>query len=188
MDKIFIGADELLIDSFNLAEKIYLSGFKPDFLIGVWRGGTPIAIAIQEYFEYLNQPTDHCAIKTRLYTDIDQKADSVQVDGLDYVLSTVNKSSKILIVDDVFDSGKSIEAIFNTLSSQLLEQMPEDILVACPWYKPNRNKTKRIPDYYLKTTDQWLVFPHELVGLSMDEITHHKSDLSTFIKPTYPHK
>ena len=42
MDKIYISADELLIDSFKLAKKIYESGFQPQFIVGVWRGGAPV--------------------------------------------------------------------------------------------------------------------------------------------------
>ena len=38
------------------------------------------------------------------------------------------------------------------------------------WYKPNNNQTSLKPDYYLHETDKWIVFPHDLAGLSMQEI------------------
>ena len=41
---------------------------------------------------------------------------------------------------------------------------------------------ERIPDYYIHETDQWLVFPHELQGLSMDEIRANKPELDSLIK------
>ena len=53
MEKVYISANDLLLDSFRLAEKIVASGFRPDFIIGVWRGGAPVGIAIQEYLEYV---------------------------------------------------------------------------------------------------------------------------------------
>jgi hypothetical protein len=46
--------------------------------------------------------------------------------------------------------------------------------VACPWYKPSRNVTDLVPDFYIHATDQWLVFPHELRGLTPQEILQGK--------------
>ena len=51
--KKYITADELLLDSFKLGVDIYNSGFRPNFIVGVWRGGTPVGIAIQEILAYL---------------------------------------------------------------------------------------------------------------------------------------
>ena len=64
MKKHFIQADQLLKDSFNLAWKIFESGFKPDYIIGVWRGGAPVGIAVQEFLDFLDIPSDHIAIRT----------------------------------------------------------------------------------------------------------------------------
>ena len=52
MEKKFITAQELLEDSFRLAAKVYEDGFRPQFIVGIWRGGAPIGIAVQEYFDY----------------------------------------------------------------------------------------------------------------------------------------
>jgi hypoxanthine phosphoribosyltransferase len=113
MEKIYISANDLLLDSFRLAEKIIDSGFRPDFIIGVWRGGAPVGIAIQEYFEYAGFTTDHLAIRTSSYTGIDQQDKVVRVHGLDYIIDNVNAEHQVLLVDDVFDSGRSIRAIFD---------------------------------------------------------------------------
>ena len=53
MDKLFINSSDLLKDSFQLAWNVYESGFKPDYIIGVWRGGAPIGIAVQEFLSVL---------------------------------------------------------------------------------------------------------------------------------------
>jgi hypothetical protein len=42
------------------------------------------------------------------------------------------------------------------------------------YYKPARRKVDITPDYYVHETDKWLVFPHELDGLSEQEIRDHK--------------
>ena len=64
-----------------------------------------------------------------------------------------------------------------TLRFQMDERCPKEIRIACPWYKPARNTTTLRPDYYLHETEDWLVFPHELVGLKAAEIAAGKSDL-----------
>ena len=51
MNERFIGADDLLRDSFQLAANIFEAGFKPDFLVGLWRGGSSVGIAVQEGLE-----------------------------------------------------------------------------------------------------------------------------------------
>ena len=55
---------------------------------------------------------------------------------------------------------------------------PTDMRIACPWYKPQNNKTDIVPDYYINQSDEWLVFPHEIAGLSEEEIREGKSELS----------
>ena len=64
MDKHYITAADLLRDSFKLAEQIFSSGFRPNFIVGVWRGGAPVGIAVQEYLEYKGLESDHIAIRT----------------------------------------------------------------------------------------------------------------------------
>lgn len=183
MDKHYITAEELLNDSFALAEKIYLSGFKPDFIIGVWRGGAPVGIAIQEYLDYVGVNTDHISIRTSSYTGIDQQDKTVKVHGLSYIISNINADDKVLLVDDVFDSGRSIRAIFERLHLKTRRNMPTEIKVAMPWYKPTKNITDIKPDYYLHETEKWLVFPHELKGLTKEEIEVHKPGIANSVLP-----
>lgn len=182
-DKVYISANDLLVDSFRLAQKIYDSGFRPDFIIGVWRGGAPVGIAIQEYLEYVGIHTDHIAIRTSSYYGINKQDKTVRVHGLDYIIDNVNAEHQVLLVDDVFDSGRSIRAIFDKLRARARRNMPETMRVATPWYKPAKNVTDITPDYYVHETDAWLVFPHELVGLTPEEILANKGDLANTISP-----
>ncbi|MDH5501239.1 MAG: hypoxanthine phosphoribosyltransferase, partial [Gammaproteobacteria bacterium] len=64
MKKTFIAADDLLLDSFRLSSSIYESGFRPDFLVGLWRGGSAVGIAVQEGLDHFGVATDHIAIRT----------------------------------------------------------------------------------------------------------------------------
>lgn len=174
VEKYFISAQQLLEDSFALGQVIIEDGFRPNFIVGVWRGGTPVGIAVQELLDYFNIETDHIAIRTSSYTGVDQRAEKVRVHGLGYMTRLMNSEDRLLIVDDVFDTGLSVQAILDALSKRSRKNLPEDIRVATAYYKPSRNQTGRNPDYYVHRTEQWLVFPHELDGMSRDDIGLHK--------------
>ncbi len=178
MKKIFITADELLADSFRLAEQIYHSGFRPHFIVGLWRGGAPVGIAVQEYLDYAGVKTDHIAVRTAYYTAPGQHARRVSVHGLGYVLEHISADNALLLVDDVFDSGRSMQAVVKQLEEQARHNLPTSIKLACPWYKPAKNTTPLTPDYYLHETDAWLVFPHEIVGLTPEEISGGKPGIA----------
>ncbi|MGA1371945.1 MAG: phosphoribosyltransferase [Pseudomonadales bacterium] len=177
-EKHYLDAQALLEGSFRLAAMIYDSGFRPSFVVAVWRGGAPIGIAVQEYFATHGVPTDHIAIRTKAYeAGIDSQRREIDVQGLEYLADRLTPLDRVLIVDDVYDTGRSIAAIIDTLSKLCRRNMPTDIRIAVPWYKPDRNQTTRSPDYFLWTTDAWLKFPHSLEGLSLDEIREHRPRL-----------
>ncbi len=188
MEKLFISAEELLIDSFKLAEQIHQSGFCPQFIVGVWRGGAPVGIAVQEYLDYVGIETDHIAIRTSSYYSIGMQDKEVRVHGLNYIIDNVNADDHLLLVDDVFDSGRSIIAILNELKDKTRRNLPETIKVACPWYKPDRNVTNIEPDFFIHETDRWLVFPHELSGLTPEEIAKAKPEVAATLQDHHDRK
>jgi hypoxanthine phosphoribosyltransferase len=175
--KVFLNASDLLRDSFRLAATIHRSGFRPDFIVAIWRGGTPVGIAIQEYFEFLGVATDHIAVRTSAYEGIGQPSKVIRVHGLHYIIENVEATHSLLVVDDVFDTGRSIEAFLLELQAKTRRNMPQSIKIACPWYKPRNNRTTLKPDYYLHETDDWIVFPHEIAGLAFEEIANGKTEL-----------
>ena len=181
-EKIYIGAQDLLLDSFRLGLEIYKSGFRPDFIVGVWRGGTPVGIAVQEILDRYGVKTDHIAIRTTSYTGIGQRAKEVQVHGLNYLLDNINWTDSLLLVDDVFDTGLSIRAIIDSLREKARRNAPENIRIATPWFKPGNNRTDIVPDYFVHQTDSWLVFPHELDGLTDEEMLTFKPGLRELIE------
>lgn len=171
--KTYLNAEDLLRDSFQLAINILKSDFRPNFIVGVWRGGTPIGIAVQELLDYYGVESDHIAIRTSSYIGMQQQK-TVKVHGLEYIIENINAEDSLLIVDDVFDSGRSIEAVMRDLNLKCRKNMPEDVRIATVYYKPTRNKTSLKPDFYCRETDEWLVFPHELKDLSIEEIEQNK--------------
>ncbi len=174
MQKVYISAEELLGASFKLGEMIIRDGFRPDFIVGVWRGGTPVGIAVQELLDFCHIKTDHIAIRTSSYTGIAQQDSHVKVYGLHYLIDNMNYDDSLLILDDVFDSGRSVKAIIHELDVHMRKNMPTDVRVGTVYYKPSKNLTDRIPNYYVHKTEDWLVFPHELDGLTDDEIMMSK--------------
>jgi hypoxanthine phosphoribosyltransferase len=182
--KTFVSAESLLRDSLQLGLSIVRSGFQPSFLVGVWRGGAPIGISVQEVLEYHGIECNHIAIRTSYYTGIDETARSVRVHALDYLVSQLTYEDRLLLIDDVFDSGRSLEAVIDELARRCKRNLPEHIRIATVYYKPKQNRSRLTPDYYVRTSDQWLVFPHELRGLTREEILRHKPvDASFFDDP-----
>jgi len=182
VEKKYIGAEELLEDSFQLALKIYQSGFRPNFIVGIWRGGTPVGIAVQELLEYLDVHTDHIAIRTSAYEGIEQRSKQIRVHGLDYIIHTIDFEDALLIVDDVYDSGLSVKAVVDALQEKARKNTPHEIRIATVYYKPANNETDRIPDYFVHETDKWLIFPHEVTGLTREEIFKNKPIVNKIIE------
>ena len=180
-EKVFIEADELLLDSYRLAAQVIQANFKPSFMIAIWRGGAPIGIAVQEFLQYRGIVSDHIAIRTSSYHGIDDQASQVQVHGLNYLAKNVIHEDRLLIVDDVWDTGLTIEAVIKELSRRARLNTPKEIRIAVPYFKPERNKTNLTPDFYVHEVDSWLKFPHSLEGLTIEEVQSHRPDLYEII-------
>ena len=181
MDKTYISAQQLLEDSFRLASQVFEDGFRPQFIVGIWRGGAPVGIAVQEYFQFKGVETDHISVRTSSYYGINQQSKEIRVHGLHYLIENANAADSLLIVDDVFDSGRSVEALIKVIHSQSRLNTPGDIRVACPWYKPSKNAVDFEPEYFIHESAEWLVFPHELEGLEASEIATGKKDLANIL-------
>jgi hypoxanthine phosphoribosyltransferase len=186
MEKQFINEEDLLVDAYRLGVKIFESGFRPTFIVGVWRGGSAVGIAVQECLQYLGVDTDHISIRTSYrgmtsYKAMLDNAGAIRVHGTRYLLENLNADDDLLIVDDVYSSGLNVKAVIERLAYRTRRNMPRNVRVAVPWYRPAQNRTDRVPDYYLHETDDWLVLPWELNGLTKEEIYRDKA----FLKPIF---
>lgn len=191
MDRKYIGADDLLRDSFRLAAEIHDAGFEPDFLVGLWRGGSAVGIAVQEGLEFFGVKTDHIAIRTSYsgaarYSEMISKADQIRVHGLQYLLENLCSHHSMLIVDDVYSTGSSVQAVIDQLARKTRRNLPKDIRIACVWFRPT-GKSLRVPDYYVHETKDWLVLPYEMSGLSLDELRENRPELTDVFDRLAPH-
>ena len=191
MNERFIAADDLLRDSFQLAANIYEAGFKPDFLVGLWRGGSAVGIAVQEGLDYFGVKTDHIAIRTSYtgapgYSQMVSKADSIRVHGLQYLLENLCSHHSMLIVDDVYSTGSSVNAVIQQLTRKTRRNLPHDIRIGTVWYRPTE-KTLRTPEYFVHETRDWLVLPYELSGFSIPELSENRPEIAGLLKRLAPH-
>jgi hypoxanthine phosphoribosyltransferase len=179
VEKQYISAEQLQDDSFRLGAKILESGFRPHFIVGIWRGGAPVGITVQELLDFFGIHTDHISIRTSFYKGIDEHEAQIRVHGLQYVVDNVDADEGLLIVDDVYDTGLSIQAVIESLRERARRNTPKDIRIATAYFKPANNRTDRVPDYFIHETDKWLVFPHELNGLSREELLKKKPGIES---------
>ena len=187
MQKKFLDEETLVLDAFRLGVKIVESGFRPTFIVGLWRGGSAVGIYVQECLQTLGVETNHLSLRTSYrgqpyyHEMVASPSTEIRVHGLEYLVENLNVTDALLIVDDVFSTGKNIEAIVNRLKYRLKRNMPEDVRVATLWQRPSYKAVELSPDFVLHQTEDWLVFPYEVSGLSLDEIKMNKPFLMPYI-------
>lgn len=180
MDKTVLSAQDLLEDSFRLGLQVLESGFEPTLIIAIWRGGTPVGMALQEVLAYCGVDSDHIAIRTSSYVGVNERG-TVAVHGLNYIIKKICSEDRVLIVDDVFDTGNTIKAVVDEITTRARGNTPNEIRVAVPWFKPTRNETDMKPDFFLRETSEWLVFPHELDALTPEEMLEARPRLHEIV-------
>jgi hypoxanthine phosphoribosyltransferase len=131
----------------NLAEKIRKNGFKPDVIVGVSRGGWPPARVLSDLLENPNLAN----VKAEFYLGVaETKGEPV----LTQPVSTTVSGKRVLIVDEIADTGESLRLV----KVHLIERGATEVKIATTHYKPWSIIT---PDYYEKKTSNWVVFPWE---------------------------
>ena len=157
LNKTYVEEEDLLNDAYRLAVKVYESGFRPDFIVGIWRGGSTVGIYVQECLQYLGVKTDHIAIRTS-YRGMEsylfelEHPESIRVHGLQYLYEAMNRDDSLLIVDDVFSSGQNVEAVIQRLESAGFEGT-----VVFDGKRPRVTKTAGVEVRYETDADRWIV-------------------------------
>ncbi len=136
---------EMLLD---LADKIKESGFKPDIIVAVSRGGWLPARVLSDILDNPNL----ASVRVEFYQGI---AEPRTEPNLTQKVSTEVADRKILIVDEVTDSGRSLKLV----KEHLYDEDAKEVRVATIYRKP-WSATR--PDYCVKETRKWIVFPWEL--------------------------
>jgi len=133
-------------DTFVLAKKIEASEEKPDLIVAIARGGMSIA---QILSDFLSLPVATFTVSS--YKDLRQKGPS----DISFHVGGDVKNKRVLLVDDVSDTGKTFER-----GIQYLHELGvTSITTAALLVKP---QSKYLPDFFVKKTSAWIVFPYEI--------------------------
>lgn len=160
---LHVDADKFLYDSFLLGQKIYESGFRPKHVVSIWRGGTPVGLAVDAYYKSQGVFLNHTTVATESYVGIGRQ-EEVVVKGLEHVIKVICPEDGLLILDDVYESGKTIRKIVETLRKRARDNAPGEIVVATIHNKPERHVWYELPHIFLENHpgDLWIDYPHEL--------------------------
>ena len=129
-----------------LAEKVRANGKKYDLVIGIARGGIPVAMVVSDH---LNVKIDFVNVKS--YNDIGKRTSP-------RILSTLTEGvagKDILLVDDLVDQGDTMAFMKRYLDGQKPRTLETAVMFKKPWSRVE-------PDYYLESVSEWVVFPFEL--------------------------
>ncbi len=129
-----------------LAEKVRANGKRYDLVVGIARGGIPVAMVVSDH---LDVKVDFINVKS--YNDIGKRT-------APRILSTLTEAIEgkdVLLVDDLVDQGDTMAF----LTKYLVDQKPKTLETAVMFKKP---WSKTEPDYYLESVSEWIVFPFEL--------------------------
>ena len=164
--KKYLSANDFLHDSWRLAALVKGSGWKPDLLIALWRGGAAVGVSMHEFFKASGWNIQHIPLKCASYTGIGENAGEVIFTLGEEIFGMLRPGDKVLVIDDVFDTGKTAKAV-----KARIDATGAEMRMACVYWKPQKNITSLTPDYYVKDVGlDWLVFPHEIEGLTQEEI------------------
>ncbi|MEM2947311.1 MAG: phosphoribosyltransferase [Candidatus Bathyarchaeia archaeon] len=132
----------------RIAEKIRMDNFKPDVIVGVSRGGWPPARVLSDLLENPNLAN----VKVEFYVGV---AETKEEPTLTQPVSVHVAGKRVLVVDEVADTGKSLQLI----REHLQKEGAAEVRIAAVYLKP---WSIIKPDYYAKETSRWIVFPWEI--------------------------
>ncbi len=140
--------ERIHVESLQLSSKILQSGYYPDVVIGVLRGGYIIARLVTDVI----QVEDLGVVEVKFYKGIGERAERPIITQ---PLTTDVRGKKVLIIDDVVDSGRTLQVV----SEQVRLRGAKDVKSAALYYKP---KSIIKPDYFIVETEAWVFFPWEI--------------------------
>ena len=184
MKKEFLQFDVVRNNALKLSHKIYNEGFIPDVIYVSLRGGAYLGNVISEFFKIVHKgsrPVYYAAVVARSYVDVAQ-AEKVQVDGWTYSPDYLRVGDKILLVDDIFDTGNTINHLAGIITDKGIPR--GDLKIAVHDYKYFVDKQDQLPfqpDYWCRKHEisvnddnSWIHYmSHELLGLTKQEIEEH---------------
>ncbi len=137
--------DDIEEQIFRIARKMATESFYPDVIVAILTGGV---IPAKLFADILNMKNIKY-IDIKFYRDVNQ-TESKPVIRAVYVNDLENK--KVLVVDDVSDTGETLEAVTNVISMFSPRLIRTATLYVKPW-------SRKIPDYFGEQVGKWIIFP-----------------------------
>ncbi|MFX1474788.1 MAG: phosphoribosyltransferase [Promethearchaeota archaeon] len=141
---------------FRIYQKVVESGYTPDVIIGLARGGWIPARILSDFFS-----KDLSTLRVEFYHGIEERDGAPR---LTQPLAAYKAWRQPLVVDDIVDTGKSLKLALEHLKSLGFEE----IRSACLHVKP---QAETVPDFYMKETDAWVVYPWEVAEFTISLAT-----------------
>jgi len=132
----------------ELANAVQKSGFIPDVIVGISRGGWIPARIISDLLEIPKLAN----IAVEFYEGV---AKTKHKPVITQPVSVSVENKKVLLVDDLTDTGKSLSLV----NSHLNAKGALEIKIATIYHKP---WSRIVPHYYQKETQNWIIFPWEI--------------------------
>jgi hypoxanthine phosphoribosyltransferase len=184
MKKEFLSYNTVRNNALKMAHRIFHDGFIPDIIYVSLRGGVYLGNVISEYFKAIQsrtRPVYYAAVVARSYTGI-HESEEVKVEGWTYSPESLRTGDKVLLVDDIFDSGRTINHLANIIMTKGIPR--KDLKVAVHDYKYFSDMNEHFPvqpDYWsrkhelsLEDDNFWIHYSsHELIGLSSGELEEY---------------
>ncbi|MEM0014021.1 MAG: phosphoribosyltransferase [Zestosphaera sp.] len=159
MSKFLIPSwEEIHMAVLRLATLILEDGFRTDLVVGILRGGYIVARVLCDLLGI----SDIGVVEVKFYKGIEERAERPIITQ---PLTADVKGKSVLVVDDVADSGRTLEVV----TEQTRLRGAKSVKTAVLYYKP-RSIIK--PDYYSHETIEWVVFPWELCEFIRELIMH----------------
>jgi hypoxanthine phosphoribosyltransferase len=184
MLKEFLQYDTVRNNALKMAHRIYKDGFIPDVIYVSLRGGAYLGNSISEYFKLIRKadhPVYFAAVVAHSYSGVGS-VEQFRVDGWTYSPKYLRTGDKVLFIDDIFDTGRTINYLANIILNHGIPR--DDLKIVVHDYKYFYDKEEQLPiqpDYYcrrfdlsLKDEPRWVHYmSHELVGLTKTELNEH---------------
>jgi hypoxanthine phosphoribosyltransferase len=145
---VYISWEQLYLDTLELSKKIAHSGYRPDVMVAIARGGWVVGRILSDLLGI----REVYAVTVKFYRDVAKPGDKPT---LLQELNVDLASRQILVVDDIVDTGETLKETLR----HIFDKKPRELKTAALYVK---SWSPIKPDFYVREYSSWVVFPYEI--------------------------
>jgi hypoxanthine phosphoribosyltransferase len=173
--KEFLKFETIQENCIALTQKLIDDNYVPDYIFLILRGGAFVGNIISEYYKY-KMPEKKILIEAVVatsYSSYELKNSEVVIRSWTREPALLRRTDKVLLCDDTYDSGNTINAI-----ASHLKIFNDNTKIVVHDYKHSEKEPEIKPDFWCRemTREQWINYPTELIGLTNEEIRNNYSE------------